>query len=217
MFMIVWLAGVLLLLVRLVVTQLRFCAWLQHGRPLDESTLAIDVRELCLRAGVSATIRIVELDGIAAPAVWGFARPTIILPRGLSASLKPDQLRWVLYHELAHVRRFDLIVVTVQRLAAVLHFFNPVVWIANRVIHQLREFACDDLAVTMSEASAIESGEAFVQILRHADGHRRGLNGALGVFGLDYSCAACFRRVFTDWWIPIGRSTPHQGLGRYGP
>ncbi len=194
MVMIGWLAGVLLLLGRLVVTQLRFCAWLQHGRPLDESTMAIDVPELCRRAGVSATIRIVELDGIAAPAVWGFARPTIILPQGLTASLKPDQLRWVLYHELAHVRRYDLIVVTMQRLAAVLHFFNPSIWIANRMIHQLREYACDDLAVTMSQASAVESGEAFLQILRHADGRRRGMNGALGVFGLD-SRAACFRRV----------------------
>ena len=192
--MIAWLAGVLLLLGRLVVTQLRFCAWLQHGRPLDESTLAIDVRELCRRAGVSPAIRILELDGIAAPAVWGFARPTIILPRGLTASLKSDQLRWVLYHELAHVRRFDLIVVTAQRLAAVLHFYSPVIWIANRIIHQLREFACDDLAVALSHASAVESGEAFVRILRHADDRRRGLNGALGVFGLD-SRAACFRRV----------------------
>ena len=88
----------------------------------------------------------------------------------------------------------DLIVVMLQRIAAILHFFNPVVWIANRIIHQLREYACDDLAVALSHASAVESGEAFVRILRHADGRRRGLNGALGVFGLD-SRAACFRRV----------------------
>ena len=88
----------------------------------------------------------------------------------------------------------DLIVVMLQRIAAVLHFFNPVVWFANRVIHQLREYACDDLALALGHASAVESGEAFVRILRHAADRRRGLNGALGVFGLD-SRAACLRRV----------------------
>jgi beta-lactamase regulating signal transducer with metallopeptidase domain len=194
MFMIAWLVGVLLLFARLAVTQTHFRACLQHILPLDVSTPAIDLRDLCRRAGVTETIRIVELDGIAAPAVWGIARPTVILPRGLSASLTADQLRWVLLHELAHVRRRDLIVVTLQRLVAILHFFNPVIWIANRIIHQLREFACDDLAVALSHASAVESGEAFVRILRHADDRRRGLNGALGVFGLD-SRADCFRRV----------------------
>ena len=88
----------------------------------------------------------------------------------------------------------DLIVVMLQRIAAILHFFNPVVWFANRVIHQLREYACDDLALALGHASGVESGEAFVRILRHASGRRRGLNGALGVFGLD-SRAACLRRV----------------------
>jgi protocatechuate 3,4-dioxygenase beta subunit len=116
------------------------------------------------------------------------------LPRRIATSLRADQLRWVLLHELAHIGRRDLIVVTVQRLAAILHFFNPVVWIANRVIHQLREYARDDLAVAWSGASAVDSGEAFVRILRHAEGRRRGLNGAIGVFGLD-SRAACFGRV----------------------
>jgi beta-lactamase regulating signal transducer with metallopeptidase domain/uncharacterized GH25 family protein len=208
MVMIAWLVGAVLLLGRLVAMQLRFRARLQHGLPLDEPRLTIDLHELCQRAGVPETIRIVELDGIAAPAVWGIARPTIILPRGITTSLTADQLRWVLLHELAHVRRRDLIVVTLQRVAAVLHFFNPVIWIANRIIHQLREDACDDLAVTLSHASAIESGEAFVRILRHADDRRRGLNGALGVFGLD-SRAACFRRVrrLLDTERPI-RSAP---------
>ena len=47
MVMIAWLVGVLLLLGRLVATQWRFRAYLQHGLPLDESKLAIDLRSLC--------------------------------------------------------------------------------------------------------------------------------------------------------------------------
>jgi beta-lactamase regulating signal transducer with metallopeptidase domain/protocatechuate 3,4-dioxygenase beta subunit len=192
--MIAWLVVVALLLVRLAVTQLRFRARLRRIPPLDESRLAVDVRELCGLAGVTGTIPIVEDDSVAVPAVWGIARPTIIVPRGIAAILTAEQLRWVLLHELAHVRRRDLIILTLQRFAAVLHFFNPVIWIANRVVDQLREFACDDLASSTGHASAVESGDAFVSILRHAGRGRRGLAGALGVFGLD-ARASCFLRI----------------------
>jgi len=95
----------------------------------------------------------------------------------------------------------DLIVVALQRFAAILHFFNPAIWIANRIIHQLREYACDDLALSLSRSTAVESGEAFVRILRHADRGRRGLEGALGVFGLD-SRACCFRRLAIPGYGP---------------
>ncbi len=192
--MIVWFVGVMLLLGRLVSTQLRFRARLHGISPLDESKLALDLRELCRRAGAPQTTRFVEQDSIAAPAVWGIIRPTIILPQGIVSSLTAQQLRWVLLHELAHVRRRDLLVATLQRFATILHFFNPAIWIGNRVIHQLREYACDDLAVSLSHSSPVESGEAFVRILQHAHGNRRGVEGALGIFGLD-SRASCFLRV----------------------
>jgi beta-lactamase regulating signal transducer with metallopeptidase domain len=83
--MIAWLVGVMLLFGRLASTQLRFRARLQHFSPLDESRLAIDMRELCRRAAVPQTIRIVEQDSITAPAVWGIARPTLILPQGIAS------------------------------------------------------------------------------------------------------------------------------------
>src|SRR5262249_3776384 len=192
--MIAWLFGVVLLLGRLVGTRRRFRAHLRRIPPLDESGLIVDIRELRRRAEVSATIRIVEDDSVAVPPVWGIARPTIILRRGISSNLTPEPLRWVLLHELAHVRRHDLVILPLQRIAAILHFFNPAIWIVNRVVDQLREYACDDLASSLSHASAVESGEAFVRTLRHADRTRRGLVGAIGIFGLD-ARASCYLRV----------------------
>jgi BlaR1 peptidase M56/Carboxypeptidase regulatory-like domain len=214
MVMLAWLIGVMVLSGRLVGTQLRFRARLLRASPLDESKLAVDLSEVRRCAGVHRAIRIVEHDSIAAPSVWGIIRPTIILPRGLASALTAQELRWVLLHELAHVRRGDLIVLTLQRLAAILHFFNPAIWVANRVVHQLREYACDDLAVALGHSSAVESGEAFVRVLRHAGRGRRGLEGALGVFGLD-SRASCFSRVrrLLDTERPIRTSTGAWPLG----
>ncbi|MGE5191977.1 MAG: M56 family metallopeptidase, partial [Deltaproteobacteria bacterium] len=192
--MALWLIGVLLLSVRLLRVHFRFRARLTTLAPVDPSRLAIDVRELQRRAGVMRAIRILESDDITAPAVCGLLRPIIILPCGIASSLTAPQLQWAVLHELAHLRRHDLAVVLLQRCAAILHFFNPAVWIANRMIHRLREYACDDLAATLSNGPVVESGEAFVEILRHARDRRRALDGALGVFGLD-SRASCLLRA----------------------
>lgn len=189
-----WLAIVGLLLGRLIVVQVRFRRRLREMPALDESAAGIDLGKLCRIAGIKRAVRFIEDDSIAVPSAWGIVRPAILVPRGIAGNLPAEQLRWVLLHELAHVRRRDLAVLAFQRVAAILHFFNPVVWIANRIIDQLREYACDDMASALGHASAVESGEAFVGVLRLADGQRRGLTGAVGVFGLD-ARASCVLRV----------------------
>ncbi len=84
--MIAWLVGVVLLLVRLV-RPASISGPASPGVPFDESRLPIQWPELCRLAGVAETIRIVEHDALAAPAVWGMARPTILFPQGLVSSL----------------------------------------------------------------------------------------------------------------------------------
>ncbi|HEX7378563.1 MAG TPA: M56 family metallopeptidase [Pirellulales bacterium] len=191
--MIVWLLAAGYLLVATLIRQRRFHRRVLAMPPIDPATLKIDLPELCRQSGVTKNIRLLESDLLDSPAAWGILRPTIILPREMSRSLSAEELQWVLLHELAHVRRRDLAMAAVQRCAAVLYFFHPVVWIANRVIDRLREDACDDLAVSHSGNMGVEPAEVFLRVLRFAN-RGRAVSGALGIFGLG-SRAACFRRV----------------------
>src|SRR5262249_45996372 len=50
-------------------------------------------------------------------------------------------------HELAHIRRWDLWVTLVQRVAETLLFYHPAVWWISRLLDQEREMCCDELAV----------------------------------------------------------------------
>ena len=192
--MLAWLAVVALLFGRSIRTHGKFRGRLGRMPIADATRLSIDLPGLFRLAGVRSTVRVVEDDSIASPAVCGIFRPTIVIPRGIESSLTARQLRWVLLHELAHVRRRDLSFAAFQRFVAILHFFNPAAWVANRMIDRLREYACDDLAASLNQSSAVESGEAFVGILRHVDRGRRRPEGALGLFGFD-SRASCLIRV----------------------
>ena len=53
----------------------------------------------------------------------------------------------VLRHELAHVQRRDWLVLMTAELLRVLHWFNPLVWIACRHLRLESERACDDVVL----------------------------------------------------------------------
>ncbi|MBN2292114.1 MAG: hypothetical protein JXM70_06795, partial [Pirellulales bacterium] len=196
--MLIWTACSSFMFGRFLLAQIRFHLRLKAARPLDTACLDIDFAELCARIGIRRPVRIVETEAMASPAVWGIRRPVVILPSGMSASLAPKQLEWILLHELAHIRRHDLVVTCLQRLVTIVHFLNPAVWLANRAINRLREYACDDMALALTHGSPIESGEAFMHVVTHAAKARprltANIDAALGVFDSS-SRTTCFQRL----------------------
>lgn len=192
--MLLWLASVFVLTGRWFIRHWRFHRQLKTAVTIDPDQYSVDLRKLCQRAGISARVRFVESDQLSAPAVAGVLRPTMILPKGLATALTSRQIEWAVLHELAHIGRGDLAVILLQRFAAILHFFNPAVWIANRLANRLREYACDDLASAWAGGSPIETGEAFVQVLRFASSRQTKPAVGLGILGLD-TRSACAQRV----------------------
>jgi len=91
-------------------------------------------------------------DRLTSPAVAGVLLPVLILPGSLLTALTPEQLRFILLHELAHIRRGDYLVNLCQLLVEALLFFNPAVWWLSRQIRLEREACCDAVAIERSGA-----------------------------------------------------------------
>jgi beta-lactamase regulating signal transducer with metallopeptidase domain/HEAT repeat protein len=73
--------------------------------------------------------------------------PTIVLPVA-AESWSDDRRRAVLFHELAHIKRHDLVGHTLGRLACALYWFHPLVWSAAKNLRAESERACDDLVLS---------------------------------------------------------------------
>ena len=104
------------------------------------------LRSLAEQWSMRVVPTLAQAEQIVTPKVVGLLRPTILLPASAVTGLSTDELELILAHELAHIRRYDMWVNLVQRLAEALLFFNPALWYLSRRISLLREYCCDEAA-----------------------------------------------------------------------
>ena len=83
----------------------------------------------------------------AVPTLVGWVKPVVLLPAAALAGLSPEQLRAILAHELAHVRRHDYLINLLQSVVETLLFYHPAMWWVSSQVRAEREHCCDDLAV----------------------------------------------------------------------
>ncbi|MEZ4586406.1 MAG: M56 family metallopeptidase [Gemmatimonadales bacterium] len=87
------------------------------------------------------------------PAVWGFRRPTLLLPVD-AIHWSHDRLDAVTRHELAHLRRGDLLVQHAAALVTALFWWSPVAWMLERRRAELAEACCDARVIAGGTAPA---------------------------------------------------------------
>src|SRR5581483_11936553 len=97
-------------------------------------------------------------------------RPALVLPRATAAALTPEQLRLVLLHELAHVRRRDLLWGWLPEVARVVWWFHPVAWWVAARVRLERELACDQAALAHGGGSAADYAETLVRVVSQGPG-----------------------------------------------
>jgi len=137
---------------------------LRQTTPVEDMVLKTQVAELAdrLALGRVPDVRSTWIQG--SPFVCGLFRPMLVLPEGLTGSLEPDELRQVLVHELAHVKRGDLFWDWFPAIARMLFFFHPVAhWAAGRILLE-RELACDQAAISLSSKDAASYARMLVQV-----------------------------------------------------
>jgi len=90
------------------------------------------------------------LPRCAMPMTWGWAAPVVNLP--LSANKwEIQQLRMVLLHEFAHIRRMDFLARVFTQSIQALYWWNPIVWWAAKQLAIECELACDDFVIAETE------------------------------------------------------------------
>ncbi|WCR26462.1 M48 family metalloprotease [Paenibacillus thiaminolyticus] len=185
--MLVWLAGVLFLAAKTAYDQLRLQQALRAGRCIATPLLSAVFSETKQLMGVKREVRFVASERIPGPAVVGFHKPAIVVSPSLLVTLRDHQLRCILAHEFAHIQRRDVAVNWTMHILLILHWFNPLLWLAVHKTRQDQEMACDACVLNrMSSQPNLQHintyGQTIIHVLEHF--HLSGKRHQPGLAGL---------------------------------
>jgi beta-lactamase regulating signal transducer with metallopeptidase domain len=159
----IWAAVVLVITASLGFAALAVRRIVKRARPLDTEDWLTPLWEVSDRLALDEPPRLLRSEDAKMPFACGLLTPTIVLPAECD-DWSLDRRRAVLLHELAHVRRHDLVGHTLGRLACAVYWFHPLVWTAAKQLRSESERACDDLALSCG-ARATDYAEHLLDIV----------------------------------------------------
>ncbi len=143
--MLAWLAGTSILGIWLFLRLHSLCG--RHAYPAAAASLPQSfynqMADCANRLGLRRVPRVVVTKRLASPAVFGAIRPVLLMPKGYLSKLSRRDTEHMLLHELAHVKRGDLIMHSLYMLLQISYWYNPLLWLVRRQMHHLRELSCD--------------------------------------------------------------------------
>jgi beta-lactamase regulating signal transducer with metallopeptidase domain len=159
----IWAAIVLVIAGSLAYSALVVRRIVRQAKPLDSEDWLTPLWEVADRLGLDEAPRLLRSDEAKMPFACGVLNPTIVLSAECD-SWSLDRRRAVLLHELAHIRRHDLVGHTLGRLACAVYWFHPLVWTAAKRLRSESERACDDLALACG-TRATDYAEHLLEIV----------------------------------------------------
>ncbi len=159
-----WLAGVMLVGIRVVNAWQGSRRLQQSGIHLDGPILTSICHRLCTQLGIAVPPRLMVSEAVTSPALLGLLHPVVLLPKPLLNACTQRQYELILAHELAHMKRRDLLWQWLPTCANVLLFFHPLVWLAQREYRLAQEMACDAQVVLQPRISAAEYGHFLLAV-----------------------------------------------------
>lgn len=140
---VVWAAGAGVL--ALYFSVLLYRSWKEIGAALPVKGNAL-IEAWQRKQNTWRRVRVLVSDRIATPVTYGIIKPRIVLPKSMDFG-NEAQLRYILAHELVHIKRFDALWKLLSVAALCLHWVNPLVWLLYMFLNRDMEMSCDEKVI----------------------------------------------------------------------
>jgi beta-lactamase regulating signal transducer with metallopeptidase domain len=159
--MLAWIAGGLLYLCWNLILHAGVRSVVRQAVPADRRWTAL-LDGVAQELDFNRNVRLLESSHLKAAVTVGIVDPVIVLPSDCD-EWPASRRRFVLSHELAHVKRWDTLTEIFALFSTILYWFNPLVWHAVRRLRIERETDCDN-AVLRAGAKPSEYAELLMNI-----------------------------------------------------
>ena len=115
---------------------------IKGAEKITDEKILICVQQIKEKAHIHTDISMVKGK---CPMIFGFFKPIICIPEESSL----EEIEMMLYHELLHFKYRDNKVTYLQILAVAFHWFNPLSWMAMKLMKEDMEIACDERVMAL--------------------------------------------------------------------
>jgi beta-lactamase regulating signal transducer with metallopeptidase domain len=158
-----WALGALIVLARLAIGTTMVAKLARKGARVDDGSWLSLAQKLSNTLQIDRPLTLLRGDRLGVPVTWGIVYPVVLLPDDAD-DWPEERRRFVLVHEMAHVKRLDALTQLAGQLALALFWFDPLVWIANRRMQLEREHACDDYVLRHGTAPSMYAEELLSMV-----------------------------------------------------
>lgn len=176
-----WLAGVVLLGLYMIAVNIELWQHLKGQKADVEDEIVYILEECKSLLGIRRRVEVRYTDRVKVPMLFGVMAPKVLIPTSIKKDIILLDMKHIFLHELAHLKRGDVIVSWLANVLQILHWFNPIIWLAFAEMRQDREIACDATVLYyLQENEKGKYGQALLDILAKGNTHFK-LSGLTGI------------------------------------
>ena len=135
---------------------------------LASISLQKEAKEVAKELGLRKKFLLRVCDKEHGPSIFGFFRPVIFLPAGFETDYSRHERQLALAHELAHIKRGDMMVVLLASIFQAVQWLNPLVHFAMRAFRTDQESACDSFVLNRQRRNKNATSDYASAILKSA-------------------------------------------------
>ncbi|HKW47162.1 MAG TPA: M56 family metallopeptidase [Gemmatimonadaceae bacterium] len=160
---IVWLIGALGILGRFLAGTFAVSRLARRSERVEDGRWLSLAQRVAIRLGVARPMTLLRSGRFDVPVTWGIVYPVVLLPDDAD-SWADERRRYVLVHEMAHVKRVDAFTQIIAQVAIAVFWFDPFVWIAAHRMRVEREHACDDYVLNEGTLASTYAADLLAMV-----------------------------------------------------
>lgn len=161
---VLWCTGIAVLTFTLILSLVHFKKESNCLEKVNDKNVIKVLNKLKKNINLKSHIDIYRCDNRKSPCIYGIIKPKIYLPECV-LKLDESMLSHILLHKLIHYKRKDLYINVLSWITLLLHWFNPLVWIATKKMKAYREYACDCCVLeSLGEEENIDYGMTIINL-----------------------------------------------------
>jgi len=160
----VWGLGIGIMSILNLISEIKIRRIRQASLPLQNRQIR-ELFDCCLiEININKKIPLYSSAYLSSPMAAGFVKPVIILPIHMLSEFTEEEIRFILLHELTHIKHRDLFLNRFLALMQTLYWYHPVVWIGLREMRKDQEVGCDlSVLSLLEENSYLDYGKTLIR------------------------------------------------------